>query len=35
MKPVPLVAYAIENSSRIDNLILDLFGGSGTAILAE
>ena len=34
MKPVALVARAIENSSKKDGLILDLFGGSGTTLMA-
>ena len=35
MKPVELVERAINNSSRTGNLILDLFGGSGTTIIAS
>lgn len=34
MKPVPLVAKAITNSSKHGNAILDLFGGSGTTLIA-
>ena len=34
MKPVSLVAKAIVNSSRAGDLVLDLFGGSGTTIIA-
>ena len=34
MKPIALVAKAIENSSRKDDVVLDLFGGSGTTLLA-
>lgn len=34
MKPVELVAKAILNSSSEGDLVLDLFGGSGTTILA-
>jgi DNA modification methylase len=34
MKPVELVERAIENSSRIGNLVLDPFAGSGTALIA-
>lgn len=34
MKPIPLFAYQIENSSRRGNIVLDLFGGSGTTIIA-
>lgn len=34
MKPVPLVARAILNSSKKGNNVLDLFGGSGTTLIA-
>ncbi len=34
MKPVTLVAKAILNSSRAGDLVLDLFGGSGTTLIA-
>lgn len=34
MKPVPLVARAIINSSKKGNNVLDLFGGSGTTLIA-
>lgn len=34
MKPVGLVARAVQNSSKRDNLVLDLFGGSGTTLIA-
>lgn len=34
MKPVALVAKAIQNSSKRGGLVLDLFGGSGTSIIA-
>lgn len=34
MKPVTLVAKAILNSSRAGDLALDLFGGSGTTLIA-
>ncbi len=34
MKPVALAARAINNSSRKGDAVLDLFGGSGTTILA-
>lgn len=34
MKPVALVAHAITNSSLRDNVVLDLFGGSGTTMVA-
>jgi len=34
MKPVALVARAISNSSRNGDVVLDLFGGSGTTLIA-
>ncbi len=34
MKPVPLVAYPIKNSSKMDDVVLDLFGGSGSTLIA-
>lgn len=34
MKPVALFSYQIENSSRKNAIVLDLFGGSGTSIIA-
>lgn len=34
MKPVDLIARAINNSSRSDNIVLDIFGGSGTILIA-
>ena len=34
MKPVPLFGYQITNSSRRGETVLDLFGGSGTAMIA-
>ena len=34
MKPVELVARAIENSSNVGDVVLDLFGGSGTTLMA-
>lgn len=33
-KPVDLVAYAIENSSRRSDVVIDLFGGSGSTLIA-
>lgn len=33
MKPIKLFARQIKNSSRIEENILDLFGGSGTTII--
>lgn len=34
MKPVALCARAIHNSSRIGDIVLDLFGGSGSTLIA-
>lgn len=34
MKPVPLFAYQMENSSKAGDIVLDLFGGSGTTMVA-
>ncbi len=34
MKPVELVAKAIENSSKSGDYVLDIFGGSGSTIIA-
>ena len=34
MKPVALVARAVMNSSKTGNAVLDLFGGSGTTLIA-
>ena len=34
-KPVELVARAISNSSNKDDAVLDLFGGSGTTLIAS
>jgi len=34
MKPVELVQRAIENSSKTRDIVLDLFGGSGTTMIA-
>lgn len=34
MKPVNLIMRQIENSSKENDLILDLFGGSGTTLIA-
>lgn len=33
-KPVKLVAIAIRNSSKRDDIVLDLFGGSGSTLIA-
>lgn len=35
MKPVELVARAIQNSSRQGDIVIDLFGGSGTTLMAS
>lgn len=34
MKPVKLIAYQMKNSSRRGEVVLDLFGGSGTTLIA-
>lgn len=34
MKPVPLLAYPINNSSMSNTLVLDPFGGSGSTVIA-
>jgi site-specific DNA-methyltransferase (adenine-specific) len=34
MKPVALFAYLMENSSKTGDVVLDLFGGSGTTLIA-
>ena len=34
MKPIGLFAYQIENSSKIGDLVIDAFGGSGTTMVA-
>ena len=35
MKPVELVERAIKNSSKRGNIVIDLFGGSGTTLIAS
>ena len=35
MKPVELIAYQIKNSSKIGDIVLDAFGGSGTTMVAS
>ena len=35
MKPVRLIGRLIANSSKKDELVLDMFGGSGTSIIAS
>jgi DNA modification methylase len=34
MKPLALCEKAIKNSSQQDNIVLDLFGGSGSTLIA-
>ena len=34
MKPVPLIAYPIKNSSMSNCIVLDPFGGSGSTLIA-
>ena len=34
MKPISLMAYLIRNSSRKEEIVLDLFGGSGSTLMA-
>jgi site-specific DNA-methyltransferase (adenine-specific) len=34
MKPVELVSYCLRNSARSGDVVLDLFGGSGTTMIA-
>jgi DNA modification methylase len=34
MKPVPMLAYAILNSSMSNCIVLDPFGGSGSTLIA-
>lgn len=34
MKPIDLLVYLIRNSSKEKNLIIDLFGGSGSTLIA-
>lgn len=34
MKPIDLLVYLIKNSSKESNLIVDLFGGSGSTLIA-
>ncbi len=35
MKPVPLIAYQIQNSSKQGDIVVDGFGGSGTTMVAS
>lgn len=34
MKPIPLIARQIKNSSKSGDIVMDLFGGSGTTMMA-
>lgn len=34
MKPVPLIGKLIHNSERLSDIVLDIFGGSGTTLIA-
>lgn len=34
MKPIPLIAYQISNNTHEGDIILDLFGGSGSTMIA-
>ena len=34
MKPIPLIAYPIKNSSAVNAIVLDPFGGSGSTLIA-
>ena len=34
MKPIPLVENALKNSSKENEIVLDLFGGSGSTLIA-
>jgi DNA modification methylase len=34
MKPIPLIAYQIGNSSKQGDIVADAFGGSGTTMVA-
>lgn len=33
-KPLPLIAYPMRNSSQVNGIVLDLFGGSGSTLMA-
>ena len=35
MKPLELIAYPIKNSSMTNSIVLDMFGGSGSTLLAS
>jgi len=34
MKPVPLIAYPVKNSSSVNSIVVDPFGGSGSTLIA-
>ena len=34
MKPIPLLAYPLQNSSAPNAVVLDTFGGSGSTLIA-
>ena len=34
MKPVPLLAYLVANSTKAGDIVLDVFGGSGSTLMA-
>ena len=34
MKPVELIGEALLNSSKQDDIVIDLFGGSGSTLIA-
>lgn len=34
MKPIPLLAYPIQNSSSTNSIVVDPFGGSGSTLIA-
>ena len=34
MKPIPLLCYPIKNSSQVNGIVMDLFGGSGSTLIA-
>lgn len=34
MKPVELIAYLLQNSTKKGDIVIDLFGGSGTTLIA-
>ena len=34
MKPIPLLCYPIKNSSQVNGIVMDTFGGSGSTLIA-